>query len=103
MANTVHELHAPEIEIRAPDVATAIWPFSDIIDQRQIGLGMYRRGFGHYHESYVKANGTWLISAMRITRVRVECSVFLSDSEILSHTCLSQDELVAWLEQPQGI
>src|SRR5712671_2436514 len=73
-ASTVHELHAPEIEIRSTDAATAIWPFSDIIDQRRAGLGLYRRGFGHYHETYVKANGAWLISAMRITRTRVECS-----------------------------
>ena len=100
-ASTVHELHAPEIEVASPGTATAIWPFSDIIDQRRNGIGMYRRGSGHYHESYVKAAGAWRISAMRITRMRVECSVFLPEGETLTHTCLSQDELVAWLREQE--
>jgi hypothetical protein len=99
-ASAVHELHTPEIEITSPDAATGIWPFSDIIDQRRASLGLYRRGFGHYHESYVKANGAWLISAMRITRSRVECSVFLH-GETLRHVCLSQEDLVAWLREQE--
>ena len=101
-ASTVHELHAPELEITSPDAWRGIWPFSDIIDQRRDGLGMYRLGFGHYHESYVKANGVWRISAVRITRIRVECSVFLPDAETRTHTCLSQDELVSWLRKQQN-
>src|ERR1700730_2571650 len=64
-ASTVHELHAPEIDIASPGTATAIWPFSDIIDQRGNGVGLYRRGSGHYHESYVNADGAWRISSMR--------------------------------------
>jgi hypothetical protein len=100
-ASTVHQVHAPEIEITSPDTATGIWPFSDIIDQRRDGLGMYRRGFGHYHETYVKANGTWRISTMRITRTRVECSVLRPGGETLRHVCLSQEELVAWLRQQE--
>src|SRR6266851_9505390 len=100
-ASTVHELHAPEIEVASPDAGTAIWPFSDIIDQRRNGVGMYRRGSGHYHESYVKADGAWRISAMRITRIRVECSVFLPDGKTRNRTCLSQDELVDWLREQE--
>ena len=38
---------------------------------------------------------------MRITRMRVECSVFLPEGETLTHTCLSQDELVAWLREQE--
>jgi hypothetical protein len=100
-ASTVHELHAPEIELASLEAATAIWPFSDIIDQRQNGVGLYRRGSGHYHETYLKTDGAWRISSMRITRIRVECSLFPPDGEIRSHTCLSQDELVAWLRQQE--
>jgi SnoaL-like domain len=100
-AGTVHELHWPEIEIASPDGATAIWPFSDIIDQRRNGAGMYRRGSGHYHESYIKAGGAWRIATMRITRIRVECTVFLPAGETRTHTCLSQDELVAWLREQE--
>jgi hypothetical protein len=101
-ASTTHALHVPEIEMRSPDTAAAIWPFSDVIDQRRSGEGLYRRGTGHYHETYRKENGQWLISTMRITRVRVECSAFLADVEARRHVCLSQQELIAWLEQ-QGL
>ncbi len=100
-ASTVHELHATEIEVGSPDAATAIWPFSDIIDQRRNGVGKYRQGSGHYHESYVKTEGGWRISAMRITRIRVECTIFLPDGESRNRTCLSQDELVAWLREQE--
>jgi hypothetical protein len=100
-ASTVHELHAPEIDIASPDAATAIWPFSDIIDQRHNGVGLYRRGSGHYYETYLKTDGAWRISAMRITRIRVECSVFRPDGETRNHTCFSQDELAVWLRQQE--
>jgi hypothetical protein len=101
-ASTVHQLGVAELEVTSPVAAAAIWPFADIIDQRHDGLGAYRRGFGHYHETYVKADGSWKIATMRITRVRVECSVFLP-GEVRHHTCRSQDELVAWLEREARI
>lgn len=98
-ANTVHELHIPEIEIASATMATGMWPFSDIIDQRRDGIGMYRRGFGHYHERYVKANGDWRFSRMSITRVRVDCEISMPDGGKRSHTCFSQEDLIAWLAQ----
>jgi hypothetical protein len=101
-ASTTHALHVPEIEIRSPDTAGGTWPFSDVIDQRRSGVGLYRRGSGYYHETYRKENGEWLISTMRITRARVECSVFQPDVETRRHVCLSQEELIAWLGQ-QGL
>ena len=101
-ANTVHEVHLPEIEILSPTIATGIWPFSDIIDQRRNGLGMHRRGFGHYHERYVKSARDWRFSTMSISRVRVECEISMPDGGKRSHTCFSQEELIEWLGQEGG-
>lgn len=98
-ASTTHALHMPEIEIWSPDRALGIWPFSDVIDQRRDGVGVYRRGFGHYHEVYRKVNDQWLIATMRITRVRVECAFFTRDSGVRRQVCLSQTEVVSWLAQ----
>ena len=98
-ASTVHQLGVGELEVESPTTATGVWPFADIIDQRRDGLGAYRRGFGHYHETYVKASSGWRIAAMRIIRLRVECTVIVSGGEVRNRTCLSQEEVVAWLDQ----
>ncbi len=97
-AGTIHRLGDPRIEVTSPTAANGVWPFDDVIDERKQGLGLYRRGSGHYHERYVKTDGAWRISAMRITRERVECIVFLAGGETRRQTCTSQEELVAWLE-----
>ena len=97
--STSHALHVPEIEIWSPDRASGIWPFSDVIDQRRDGVGVYRRGFGHYHEVYRKVNDQWLIATMRITRVRVECAFFPGDGGVRRQVCLSQEEVASWLAQ----
>ena len=96
---TTHELHTPEIEVRSADAAAAIWPFTDILDQRREGVGLYRSGLGHYHETYRRVHGEWRIASMRITRVRVDCTVFLPDGGTREHTCYSQEELVSWLKR----
>ena len=101
-ANTVHQLHVPEIYVQSPSIASAVWPFADVIDQRRNGLGLVRHGFGHYHENYVKGEGQWRISTMQITRVRVECDTYLPDRASSSHVCFSQEELLAWLAEQQG-
>src|SRR5579872_4932101 len=97
-AITIHRLGDPRIDLTSPAAAAGVWPFDDVIDERKQGLGLYRRGSGHYHERYVKADGTWKISAMRITRERVECTVFLAGGETRRQICTSQEELLAWLE-----
>lgn len=96
-AGTAHTLGTPQIEVETGDAARAVWPFSDVIDQRQDGAGIYRHGSGQYHERYAKRGGHWLISAMRITRERVECEVYLGGALVRGQTCRSQEELVEWL------
>ncbi|MEA2681948.1 MAG: hypothetical protein QOK05_276 [Chloroflexota bacterium] len=98
-ANTVHALHMPEVDIRSPGTASAVWPFEDVIDQRRDGIGLLRRGYGHYHDDYLKVDGRWRIKAMRITRLRVECHAFRPDGDERRRVCFSNEELATWLAE----
>jgi uncharacterized protein (TIGR02246 family) len=66
---TVHHGHMPEIELTAPDTATGIWAMEDVV---QWPTGQELRGYGHYHETYAKAEGTWRIKSSTLTRLRVD-------------------------------
>lgn len=65
-AVTVHHGHMPEITLTGPDTATGIWAMMDIV---KLGAGF--RGYGHYHEEYVKQRGEWRIRRLRLTRLTV--------------------------------
>jgi hypothetical protein len=73
---TVHQVHAPEIEVTSPTTAYGIWALNDII-----GLlpGITLNGYGHYHETYVKVGDDWRIETSTLTRLREDVSIgFLS-------------------------
>jgi len=97
-ARTVHMLHEPEILLESPGHAAAVWPFSDVIDHRRGRVGLLRRGYGHYHERYIKAPD-WRIASMRITRQRIECDDYPEGGEPRSEVFVSQDDLASWLAQ----
>jgi len=61
---TVHHGHMPEITVTGPDSATGIWAMMDIV---KLGAGF--RGYGHYHEEYVKRAGAWQIRRLHLTRL----------------------------------
>jgi ketosteroid isomerase-like protein len=66
---TVHHGHMPEIELTSPDSASGIWAMEDILrwpDGRQL------HGYGHYHETYQKAQDAWRIKTLTLTRLRVD-------------------------------
>ena len=63
-ADTVHQVHAPIIEITSPTTAKAIWAMEDIVRMP----GVHLEGRGHYHETYVEQDGVWLISSLHLTR-----------------------------------
>jgi uncharacterized protein (TIGR02246 family) len=67
---TVHHGHMPEIEVSG-STATGIWAMED---QLRFPDGRELRGYGHYHETYRKQDGTWLISSSKLTRLRVDIS-----------------------------
>jgi len=78
---TVHQVHAPEIELTSPTTATAVWALEDVV---RLAPGVNLRGYGHYTESYAKVDGYWLITASTLTRLRedvfnIAVSVYVSD------------------------
>lgn len=66
---TVHQVHAPEIEILSDSEASGIWALEDIV---RFFPGLNLNGFGHYHETYIKTDGRWLIRSSRLTRLRMD-------------------------------
>ena len=57
----------PEISFQSDTEATGIWAMEDFVDW---GEGRAFRGYGHYHETYVKHADTWQIAGMKLTRLR---------------------------------
>lgn len=64
---TVHQVHAPEIELTSPTTATGVWALNDVV---RLGPGLNLQGYGHYHETYEKAAGQWRIKTSKLTRLR---------------------------------
>jgi len=78
---TVHQVHAPEIELTSPHTAAAVWAMEDVV---RLAPGVNLRGYGHYHETYRKVDGRWLIAESTLTRLREDVfnlafSLYLSD------------------------
>ncbi|OHV27155.1 DUF4440 domain-containing protein [Parafrankia soli] len=68
-AVTVHHGHTPEITLTSPSEATGIWAMEDRI---WFANGHAMTGFGHYHETYAKIDGSWRIASSTLTRLRVD-------------------------------
>ena len=64
---TVHQVHAPEIEVTSLTTAKGIWALQDVV---RFAPGINLNGFGHYHETYVKIDGQWKIKSSKLTRLR---------------------------------
>lgn len=64
---TVHQVHAPEIELTSATTARGIWALEDVV---RFGPGVNLRGYGHYTETYEKVDGRWLITSSTLTRLR---------------------------------
>jgi hypothetical protein len=64
---TVHQVHAPEIELTSPTTARGVWALEDVV---RFGPGVNLRGYGHYTETYEKVDGQWLFTSSALTRLR---------------------------------
>lgn len=72
---TMHHGHIPEITFSGDREAAAIWPMEDNLwVQSNSAVLKFRhlRGFGHYHDRYVKTEKGWLIAATTLKRVHVQ-------------------------------
>jgi hypothetical protein len=64
---TVHQVHAPELELTSATTARGIWALEDFV---RFLPGLNMRGYGHYHETYEKRDGHWRIASSKLTRLR---------------------------------
>ena len=64
---TVHQVHAPDIELDSPSTAHGVWALEDVV---RFGPGVNLRGYGHYTETYQKSDGAWRIKTSTLTRLR---------------------------------
>ena len=66
---TVHHGHMPEIELTSDTTATGIWALQDTIVWPN---GTRLEGYGHYHETYQRVDGQWLIESSTLTRLHTD-------------------------------
>jgi SnoaL-like domain len=64
---TVHQVHAPDVELTSPTTAKGVWALEDVV---RFGPGVNLRGYGHYTETYEKVGDEWLITSSKLTRLR---------------------------------
>ncbi len=64
---TVHQVHAPEIELTSATTARGVWALEDVV---RFGPGVNLRGYGHYTETYEKSGEQWRIKTSALTRLR---------------------------------
>jgi hypothetical protein len=70
-AATVHHVHQPEITFTDDDHASGIWAMNDYVIFPTDPPFMIR-GWGHYHDEYVRTDAGWRFSKVMGARLRVE-------------------------------
>ena len=69
---TVHHGHMPEIDVTSPTSATGTWAMEDHLWWPDGSPITAMHGYGHYHETYEKVHGRWLIASTTLTRLRTD-------------------------------
>lgn len=69
---SVHQGHHCEIEVLSDHSASAIWSMTDRYFMPEGASFSQMTGWGHYHETYEKIDGAWMLQTLRLTRIRVE-------------------------------
>jgi uncharacterized protein (TIGR02246 family) len=64
---TVHTGRSPEIDILSETEARAIWQQEEYNDWKHRSS----HGHGHYHDTYRKVDGEWLIASVHLKRLRL--------------------------------
>jgi hypothetical protein len=70
--STVHHGYLPQIGLTGDDSATGIWAMDDLLRFPKGSPICEIRGFGHYHETYLRRDGHRLIATTRLTRLRLD-------------------------------
>ena len=69
---TAHYAHMAEIEILSPTTARGVWAMEDRLWWRNGDRVETLHGYGHYHETYRRIDGAWLIASRKLTRIRID-------------------------------
>ncbi|WP_167103084.1 nuclear transport factor 2 family protein [Mycobacterium sp. DL592] len=69
---SVHHGHTPLIELTTDTTARGVWAMEDRLWWTHGETEEHLHGWGHYHETYRKVDGRWLISSRTLTRIRVD-------------------------------
>jgi|SRR5579871_4714345 len=69
--STVHHGFNPQITIRSAHEASGIWAMHDIL-RFPGGPITEIHGYGHYHETYRRIDGRWLIQTITLKRLRID-------------------------------
>jgi hypothetical protein len=71
-ALSVHQCHLPEIELLDEGHARGTWQMHDYVDRDADYGRRVIHGYGYYQEEYRLVDQTWRISAIRLSRIRVD-------------------------------
>lgn len=72
---TVHHCHTPVIEFQDSENASGVWAMEDNLFWRRNGEKQWLRGFGFYHEIYIReADGQWRFRYRKLERTHSETS-----------------------------
>lgn len=66
-AKSIHQGFMPEIELTSATTARGIWAMFDHVMLPKCDF----KGWGHYHEEYVKQGGDWKIKSIHLTRLHI--------------------------------
>ncbi|MGO4546689.1 nuclear transport factor 2 family protein [Paenibacillus sp. 2TAB23] len=71
-AQPIHHIFSREFDFTSDTTAKAVWSMEDNIIFPEGAEFSSIRGYGHYHDTYVKIKGEWFIQSLNITRVKME-------------------------------
>jgi hypothetical protein len=72
---SVHQGFMGEIDILDSENATGIWAMQDVIvweDKHPVQGWKSITGRGHYHDTYRKIDGAWVIASFTLARLRLD-------------------------------
>jgi SnoaL-like domain len=76
---TVHHGHTPEIDVTSPTSAAGVWAMEDHLWWPEGSPIRLMHGYGHYHETYKKVDGQWLIKSTTLARLRTDLQMTQAD------------------------